>query len=77
MVSDAQSPFFPWPVRWFEIKMEPPPWGFVRTAENTDQPKNKLPGFATSLPNADKGPVPEIDPNFGKNGPGQILNVKA
>lgn len=36
METQAQSPFFPVPVRWFELPMNTARWGFARLQETTE-----------------------------------------
>lgn len=77
MIPNMESPFFPWPVRWFEIKMEPPAWGFVRTTENDGETGARLRGMAPTSSDTEKVPAAGANRNSGKKSPGSILNARA
>ena len=36
MNEQPESPFFPVPVRWFEIPIQTARWGFIRTSETAN-----------------------------------------
>jgi hypothetical protein len=62
MNEQSESPFFPVPVRWFEIPMNTVRWGFMRMEELVEAtakaPANqRVPG--TSDPGFESDPAPE------------------
>jgi hypothetical protein len=73
MNEQSESPFFPVPVRWFELPMNTVRWGFMRMDELAK---------ATAAPTRDERAEPESDASFEQEPApdshvGTLLNERA
>ena len=73
MAEQSESPFFPVPVRWFEIPMNPARWGFARLEDLTEA-KAELPRARRVEHPAPAAFTPDPAPSADV---GRVLNARA
>jgi hypothetical protein len=76
MSERSESPFFPVPVRWFEIPMNTVRWGFARATDGNEA-RPKFSAVSGPVPDAGLAPVEANaeDPD-GSPRVGRLLNVQ-
>lgn len=75
MNEQPESPFFPVPVRWFEIPMNTGRWDFARSSDLTSGQNGQAPAVPTqgSVPASSKAGSAEAEDTSRV---GRILNVR-